>query len=83
MNTLLLNSATGRKSLNSLYTTLTSEAVLDHIDIFNTNHAAGEPTNNVYKLLILERAVEYLHKTAGFPTKAKRLKTIYNGNYLT
>ena len=83
MHTLFLNGPTGRESLNSLHTVPTSASFLDHIERFNTDHAAGESINNFYGLPILERAVRYLHTAAGFPTKSTWLNIILNGNYLT
>ena len=60
---------TGRESLNSLYTIPTSASVLDHTERCNTNHAVRQAINNVYNLLRLELAVQYLYMAAGFPTK--------------
>ena len=40
MHALLLNGPTERESIYYLYTVPTSASVLDHIEIFNTNHAA-------------------------------------------
>ena len=83
MHTLLLNVNTGRESINSLYTVLTSALTIDHIEPFNTDHASGETINNIYKLPSLARAVRYLHAAARFPTKAMWIKSIGYGNYLT
>ena len=47
MHTLLLNGSTVHESINSLYTVPNSASVLDHIEQFNTDHAAGETINNV------------------------------------
>ena len=69
MHTLFLDVPT-RKSLNTLYTVPTNASVLANIKYFNSNHAAGENINNVYELLNLAHAVQYLHAAAGFLTKA-------------
>ena len=82
IHTLLLNGPTGRKYLKSLYIASTTASVLSHIEAFNSNHAAGENTNNVYDPPSLAREVQYLHVAAGFPTKATFLKSIRNGNYI-
>ena len=57
MHALILNGPTGRESINYLYTVPTSASVLDHIESFNTNHAARETINNVYELPSLARVV--------------------------
>ena len=57
MHTLLLNGSKGRESIIYLYTAPTSALVLNHIERFNTDHAAGETINNVYNIPRLERAV--------------------------
>ena len=80
MHILLLNGPTGCEYINYLYTVLTSAAVLDHIERFNTNHATGATIHNVYKLLSLLRAVQYIHSAARFPTKSKWLKSICSRN---
>ena len=83
MHTLFINAPMGRESLNSLFAVPTTASVLAHIKAFNSNHSAGETINNVYKLTILARAVQYLHAAAGFTTKSTWPKSISNGNYLT
>ena len=83
MHTLFLNGPTGRESLNSLHTVPTFASFLDHIERFNTDHAAGEAINNFYKLPSLERSFLYLYVSAGFPTKATWRKIIGKGKYLT
>ena len=83
IHTLFLNGPTGREFINSLYSVPTCASVLDHIEQFNTNHAAGETINNVYDLPSLACAVRYLHAAAGLPTKATWIKSICKVNYLT
>ena len=83
MRTLLLNGPTGIEYLKSLYTVPTTAPVLAHVEAFNYNQSAGETINNVYELPSLARTVQYLHTSAGFPTKVTWLKSIRNGKYLT
>ena len=75
--------AHGKKSINFLYTVITSTSVLDHIKHLTTDHKSGEIINTAYELPRMESVVRYLHAAVGLPTKTKWLKSIYNGNYLT
>ena len=86
MHTLILNGPTGHEFFNSLYAVPSSALVLDHIELFNNNPArpaAEEAVHNVYNIPSIERDFGYLHAAAGFPTKAMRIKSIRNRNYLT
>ncbi|KAL7476583.1 hypothetical protein ACHAW6_002434 [Cyclotella cf. meneghiniana] len=42
-----------------------------------------EAVNNVYELPSREKAIQFLHAAAGFPTKAMWLRAIQAGNYAT
>ena len=57
--------------------------MLDHIKHLTTDHESGEIINTAYELPRMESVVRYLHAAVGFPTKARWLKSICNGNYLT
>ena len=60
--------------------------MLEHIEMINNNPAipaAVEAIHNFYKLSIIGHAVRYLHLAAMLPTKAPRIKSIHNWNYLT
>ena len=64
--------------------TLTA-VVLEHIELYNNDpakHPAVEAIHNVYEIHSIEQTIQYLHATAGLPTKSKRIKSIRYGNYL-
>ena len=68
--------------MNFLYKVPSSATILEHIKLFSRPNP-NEAINNVYELPSIEKAVQYLHGAAGFPTKATWLRSIRKGNYLT
>ena len=70
------------ESLNSLYTVPSSTTMLEHIELFSRPDP-NKAINNVYELPSIEKAVQYLHGAAGFPTKATWFRSISASNYLT
>ena len=68
--------------MDSLYKVPSSATILEHIKLFSRLNLS-EAINNVYELPSIEKAVQYLHGAAGFPTKATWLRSIRTGNYLT
>ena len=83
-HTLLLDGTTGTESLNSIYSVPLRTKMLSHPEVFNQiRPSAVKSINNVYEIPSIEPADEYLHGTAGFPTKATWIRSIQKGNYLT
>ena len=55
--------------------------MLERINAFT--EAPTDTINNVYELPSIELSVRYLHRAAGFPTKAAWLKAIRNDTFLS
>ena len=68
--------------MHAMYSVPSSVAMLAHILLFSKPDQA-KAIHDMYELPSVERAVHYLHATAGFPTKATWLKAIRNGHYVS
>ena len=82
-DTLLIDSPERQHSLNSLYEILRTIAMLENLSIFmQDGPTQKEVIHHMNELPSIETAIQYLHGSAGFPSKRTCLKAIWKGKYL-
>ncbi len=82
-DTLLLDHPSGLDSLNTMYTVSSSTVARNHVALHLGKLAQRDHIHNVYELPSVKPTIRYLHRAAGFPTRASWLKVIHHGNYLS
>jgi hypothetical protein len=82
-DTLLLDHPSGLDSPNAMYAVSSSTVACNHVALHLGKLALRDHIHNIYELPSVEPTIRYLHRAAGFPTRASWLKAICHGNYLS